>query len=144
MTSEVTSDLGIELLDLHYLCSRVSLASKCLYELNATTTTTAEEAKHDPLTCVASPQVINCPHLFVGLFSFFPHKTSSHSISPLFTAQRLEPSHTISRGGLIPRFKKWAIFIREMPGFMREGLLDILSFLSTLGSNSINTISLLP
>ena len=54
MTSEVASDLGIELLDLHYICSRVSLASKCLYELNATTT---EEAKHDPLTCVASPQV---------------------------------------------------------------------------------------
>ena len=54
MTSEVASDLGIELLDLHYLCSCVSLASKCLYELNATTT---QEAKHDPLTCVASPQV---------------------------------------------------------------------------------------
>ena len=55
MTSEVASDLGIELLDLHDLCSCVSLASKGLHELNDTGG--REEAKHDPLTCVASPQV---------------------------------------------------------------------------------------
>ena len=30
MASEVTSDLGIELSDLNYLCSHVSLASNCL------------------------------------------------------------------------------------------------------------------
>ena len=52
-TSEVTSDLKIQLSDLDYLCSHVSLASKGLHELNAD----AEEVYH-PLTCVASPQVI--------------------------------------------------------------------------------------
>ena len=36
MTSEVTSDLGIELDDLNDLCSHVSLASKGLHELNDT------------------------------------------------------------------------------------------------------------
>ena len=33
-TSEVTSDLKIQLSDLDYLCSHVSLASKCFYSLN--------------------------------------------------------------------------------------------------------------
>ena len=49
-----TSDLKVQLSDLDYLCSRVSLASKCLYELNDTQ---EEEEVYDPLTCVASPQV---------------------------------------------------------------------------------------
>ena len=34
MALEVTSDLGIELSDLNYLCSHVSLASNCHYSLN--------------------------------------------------------------------------------------------------------------
>ena len=54
MTSEVTSDLKIQLSDLDYLCYHVSLASKGLHELNCNR---AEEV-YDPLTCVASPQVI--------------------------------------------------------------------------------------
>ena len=53
ITSEITSDHGIELGDLNYLCSHVFLASKGLHELNATQ---AEEEVYDPLTCVASPQ----------------------------------------------------------------------------------------
>ena len=52
MTSEVTSDLKIQLSDLDYLCFHVSLASKCHYFKNV-----LEEAECDPLTCVASPQV---------------------------------------------------------------------------------------
>ena len=54
MTSDGTSDLKIQLSDLDYLCSHVSLASKGLHELNATQ---AEEEVYDPLTCVALPQV---------------------------------------------------------------------------------------
>ena len=56
MTSEVTSDLGIELDDLNDLCSHVSLASKGLHELNDTEEEEEEEAKHDPLTSCLRPK----------------------------------------------------------------------------------------
>ena len=36
MTSEVKSDLKIELSGLDYICSHVFLASKCFHELNET------------------------------------------------------------------------------------------------------------
>ena len=52
MTSEVTSDLGIELSGLNYLCNHASVASISSNSIKFT-----EKAKHDPLTCVASPQV---------------------------------------------------------------------------------------
>ena len=55
MTSEVTSDLKIQLSDLDYICFHVSLASKGLHEINDTDGRTEEV--YDPLTCVASPQV---------------------------------------------------------------------------------------
>ena len=55
MTSEVTSDLGIELSDLDYLCTHGFVASISSNSIKFTEK--KKEAKHDPLTCVASPQV---------------------------------------------------------------------------------------
>ena len=52
-TSEVRSDLIIELSDLNYLCSHASLACKCFPEM----IDTDDRTNYDPLTCVASPQV---------------------------------------------------------------------------------------
>ena len=61
MTSEVTSDLGIELSDLDYLCSHGFVASKTSNSMKFT----EKEAKYDPLTCVASPQVKTAEYFFL-------------------------------------------------------------------------------
>ena len=53
MTSEVTSDLGNELSDLNYLCTHGFVASISSNSMKFT----EKEAKYDPLTCMASPQV---------------------------------------------------------------------------------------
>ena len=54
VTAEVTFDLGFELFTIINLCYHTFLASNGHYFKNVVR---KEEAKYDPLTCVASPQV---------------------------------------------------------------------------------------
>ena len=61
MTSEVTSDLGNELSDLNYLCTHGFVASISSNSMKFT----EKEAKYDPLTCVASPQVKTAEYHFL-------------------------------------------------------------------------------
>ena len=59
VTAEVTFDLGFELFTIINLCYHTFLASNGHYFKNVVR---KEEAKYDPLTCVASPQVKRSTH----------------------------------------------------------------------------------
>ena len=69
MASEVKSDLKIEIYCLNYLCSHVSLVSKCFYELNQTEEETNYRGDHKATFAQLRPKTTLYFHNSLPCFS---------------------------------------------------------------------------